>query len=1062
MSYRASSFTVIIVFALLILCGLPLVYLLDIKLNPEARSSSLTIRFAWNGAEPRVIEQEATAVLEALTACVQGIKKISSKSGRGAGVVNVTLDKNADFDAIRFELSTLIRQAWSEMPQGTGYPVITVNRPDDESTRPLLSYTLNAPASPAAVQKYADLNFKPALASVRGIYVVEVYGASPMEWIITYDIMKMNPAGITPGDITSAVTSVLQRVEAGTASLTDGGGVIQLVIRSRFYDGNSLLQLPVKKTEGRIVRLGDIASITHQEEERQSIYRINGLNTINILVYAAKGKNNLTVAGEVKSVIATLESSLPTGYKLLLTDDSTKFIFGELLNIGLRTLFTFVILLLFVLIVTRRLKYVLLIMMMLIGNLSIAVIFYYLFRLEIHLYALAGVTVSLGLMTDNIIIMTDHLRTRGNRKAFLAILAGTLATVSSLIIVFFLGEEIKANLVDFAMVVIINQSVSLLTALFVIPALMSRLKLDRVSLPPPTPSARRRRRRMVRWTSFYKMMVTGIRRRRGWAIAVLILGFGLPLYLLPDSLEGEKPWHRIYNATFGNRFYADKVKPVVGRVTGGALRLFTEKVYEGSYFGMPQETYLNITASMQRGTTLKQADETVARMEQYLLQFSEISTFRTEMTSREASITVYFKKEHQRSSFPYILKSDVIGKAVEIGGAYWNVMGFGDPFSNTVYEGTGRYYIQILGYNYDKLYTLAEELKSRLMLQPRNTEVFIVAEPTWRKPDNIAFTVKIDKERVLASGLKLAAVTGELRDRSLYQPAFAVLRTPDGAENLRLRQSAENEEDIWTVSRSPAMLDSLFYRLLPVSSIVMEATTPVISKTDQQYVLYLQFDYIGSEKTARRHINENVTSFQQQLPLGYLVTAGPSQFYWWQQQDKSHYWLLGLIVIIIFFICAILFESLLQPFAVILTIPVAYIGIFLTFCLFKINFDQGGFAALIMLSGITVNAAIYILNDYNILRHSRKNGTQHDLSLYLKAFTNKIIPILLTVASTVLGFIPFLIGEKQPFWFALAAGTIGGLIFSLLGIVFFLPLFIGMGPLQRGTRNEQVQKRHNL
>ncbi len=1020
----------------------------------------MTIRFTWSGAEPRVIEQEATAVLEALAARVQGIKTISSKSGRGAGVVNVTLDKSADLDAIRFELSTLIRQAWSEMPQGASYPVISVNRPDDESIRPLLTYTLNAPASPTAVQKYADLNFKPALAYVDGIYAVEIYGASPMEWIISYDIMKMKPAGITPGDIISSVTSALQRVEPGTASLTDGGGVIPLVIRSRYYDGNSLLQVPLKMAGGRIVRLGDIASINHHEEERQNIYRINGLNTINLLVYAAKGENNLVVAREIKTVISGLKVSLPTGYKLLLTDDSTKFIYGELYNIGLRTLFTFVILLLFVLIVTHRLKFVLLIMVMLLGNLSIAVIFYYLFRLEIHLYALAGVTVSLGLMTDNIIIMSDHMRTRGNRKAFLAILAGTLATVSSLIIVFFLGEEIKANLADFAMVVIINQSVSLLTALFVIPALMSRLKLDKLSLPSQSLSSRRRQRRIVRWSGFYGRMVTGIWRHRAWAIVALILGFGLPLYLLPDNLDGKKPWHRIYNATFGNRFYADKVKPVVGRVTGGALRLFTEKVYEGSYFGMPQETYLNINASMQRGTTLEQAEETVARMEKYLLRFNEISTFRTEMTSREASITVYFKKEYQHGSFPYILKSDVVSKAVEIGGAYWNVMGFGDPFSNTVYEGTGRYYIRMLGYNYDKLYTLAEELKSRLMLQPRNKEVYIVAEPTWRKPDNVEVKVMIDREKVLVSGLPMAAVTGELRNRSLYQPSFAVLRTPDGAENIRLRQSAEKEEDIWTISRSPAISDSLFYRLLSVSSMVTETTTPVISKANQQYVLYLQFDFIGSEKTAQRHINENIASFQKQLPLGYLVTAGPSQFYWWWQQEKSHYWLLGIIIVIIFFICAILFESLLQPFAVILIIPVAYIGIFLTFYIFKLNFDQGGFAALVILSGITVNAAIYILNDYNILRRSRKCGTQHYLSLYLKAFNYKIIPILLTVASTVLGFIPFLIGEKQPFWFALAAGTVGGLIFSLLGIVFFLPLFIGMGHEGSNTNNEQ--ERQNL
>jgi multidrug efflux pump subunit AcrB len=234
------------------------------------------------------------------------------------------------------------------------------------------------------------------------------------------------------------------------------------------------------------------------------------------------------------------------------------------------------------------------------------------------------------------------------------------------------------------------------------------------------------------------------------------------------------------------------------------------------------------------------------------------------------------------------------------------------------------------------------------------------------------------------------------------------------------------------------------YKFNDFSTIEKETTSPVISKTNQQYQVYLQFDYIGSDKFARNYINEKVDNFKPLVPIGYAVSSGNTGIYWWGKQDKNQYWLLLLIVVMIFFICTVLFESLLQPFAVILTIPVGYIGIILTFYLFGLNFDQGGFAALVMLSGITVNAAIYILNDYNNLRRQNKERNLLDIKLYFKAFNYKIIPILLTVVSTVLGFVPFLNGEKQPFWFALAVGSIGGLLFSLLGIVFYLPLFLGI------------------
>ncbi|MGM9755959.1 MAG: efflux RND transporter permease subunit, partial [Parabacteroides sp.] len=163
--------------------------------------------------------------------------------------------------------------------------------------------------------------------------------------------------------------------------------------------------------------------------------------------------------------------------------------------------------------------------------------------------------------------------------------------------------------------------------------------------------------------------------------------------------------------------------------------------------------------------------------------------------------------------------------------------------------------------------------------------------------------------------------------------------------------------------------------------------------------------------------------------------------YWsWTESDNSQYLLLGLIIVIIFFTTSILFNSLKQPLAVIFVIPISYIGVFLTFYLFRLNFDQGGFASFVLLCGITVNASIYILNEYNQLR--RRFPMLTPLRAYLKAWNAKITPILLTILSTILGFVPFLLGtEKEAFWFPLAAGTIGGLILSLLGIFVYLPLF---------------------
>lgn len=110
-------------------------------------------------------------------------------------------------------------------------------------------------------------------------------------------------------------------------------------------------------------------------------------------------------------------------------------------------------------------------------------------------------------------------------------------------------------------------------------------------------------------------------------------------------------------------------------------------------------------------------------------------------------------------------------------------------------------------------------------------------------------------------------------------------------------------------------------------------------------------------------------------------------------------------------------------------------------------FDQGGFAALVMLSGLVVNAGIYLVYEMR-LQQKRRCGS------YIRAFNHKIVPIQLTVISTVLGLIPFLLdGPSEVFWFAFACGTISGLVYSLAVIFFLLPIFM---PLPESFRRVQV------
>jgi multidrug efflux pump subunit AcrB len=210
-----------------------------------------------------------------------------------------------------------------------------------------------------------------------------------------------------------------------------------------------------------------------------------------------------------------------------------------------------------------------------------------------------------------------------------------------------------------------------------------------------------------------------------------------------------------------------------------------------------------------------------------------------------------------------------------------------------------------------------------------------------------------------------------------------------------------------------------------------------LHKEDQQYLRLITFDYLGSARFGSRHLNNCLDTLRAELPLGFTATR-PT----FSRDKVAVEWtrLTGLAVVLIFFICALLFESLSQALAIVLLIPFSFIGVFLTFYWFDIRLDQGGYTSFLLVTGLSVNGIILIVNAYNGLRKSAPelSGSQR----YARAFASKFRPIFLTIVSTAAGLIPFLIGsEREVFWHGLAAGTIGGLTFSLLLLSVVCPLF---------------------
>ncbi len=961
---------------------------LNVQYNPTAAGRGIDVSYSYPDASAQVVEAEVTSVLEGMLSSLGGVTDVSSQSRKGSGSVSVTFRKGTDMEAARFEVASAVRNVYPSLPSGVTYPSVRLSSGGGGKTS--ISYILKGPVPSQEIEKYAREHILPQLAALNDVDGVVLSGATPFHWVITFDAEKASSSGITADDIADAFRNAFSDNVLGMVETGEG----TLAVRLAGEAGDDFGAIPVKRVGSEVFYLRDIASWRYEESLPKSYFRVNGLNTITVAVSTAESANLLSAVTSVKDEMARLQDTFPAEITASVAYDSSDYVRGELRKIYMRTALCVVILLLLVFITSRSWRYLFIITATLAVNILSALAIYALAGLQIHIYTLAGITVSLGLIIDMSIVMADHFGHRKDRKVFPALLSATATTVGALLCVLLLPESERANLTDFIWVIVINLSLSLVVAYLFIPSLMSLLPVREAS---GTSSLRRRRRCVKRSRLYGRYIAWGIRFR--WAlIIVFVAAFALP-------------FSRFYKAMDRSIFYRQ-----------------------------PERRQLYINAGMLEGCTVGQLNEVVKSMENYLAGFDEIETFTTNVYSYDnARIVVEFKPDYERTAFPLQLKSQVTAMAINFGGANWSVYGIDqNSFNNNIVSSYKACHIYLTGYNYEQLLGYADHLVEYLSSNRRVSEPEIWSG-SWGRP-SMEFNMDYDFGAMTAAGVNPYRYYGELSSK-LYDRSIGSVVSGGEVTEVVLRSSETDSYDLWHVLNSPMEVDSLKMTLSSVGSIVKKRSGIDIRKSNQSYRLDVCFDFIGSFELQKRCIKDAVEHMNGKvLPLGFK--AENPQGGWYEQHKERYAWLIFLIVAVIFVLLSISLESVKLPLAIIFMIPISFIGLFLVFGLSSFSFDQGGFAAFVMLCGIVVNAGIYLLTAYQRLGGPSAPDKSRRIRLYVKAFNDKVVPIFLTVISTILGLLPFLSdGPEEVFWFDFAVGTIGGMVFSIIALVFYLPVF---------------------
>ena len=982
---KIPPFTVLLLMAVLAVAGIAGMPLLNVQYAPAPSDRSITVSYSWSDASERIMEAEVTSRLEGVLTGIRNCSSVSSVSDRGSGSVTLKFQKGTDMAAARFEVASRIRNVYASLPDGVSYPSISLGTRGTGS-RTALTYVFKSSLPSLEIERYVTGHVTVPLSSVDGVDRVSFWGATPFELEIIFDTDAAESCGITADMVSSAFRSWFSVDMLGMADF--GAGTMSVKLACRTSD--DIGDIPVGNMDGRIVHLRDIASWRHKESVPSSYFRMNGLNTVMLSVETAPETNFLTTVSAVKRKMAELRQSFPKEITASVSYDSTEYISSELDKIYFRTLLCLLILLVFVYLTNRSLKYLFVISTTLAVNIFVAVLFYNIFALPVHIYTLAGITVSLGIIIDSSIMMADHYSYYRNRAVFSGLLGATATTIGALCIILLLPEKDKANLEDFSKVIMINLSVSLLTAWFFVPSLLDRFPVRRNDWLRPV----RSRRRIIGWNRFYEAYIRrGLRFR--WA------------YLLALA------------AVFGVTFW-----------------MFWKVLDRSDYYREPGRDILYVQAGMPEGCSVAQLNDVVRSMENYLSLFDEIETFITRIYSYDdATIEISFKPEYENTYFPAELKSKVTGMASNFGGATWRVWGVNDSyFNNDVVSEYKSNRITLKGYSYDELQVYADTLMN-ILRQNRRVSAPEMMTGIWNVARN-EFDLEYDFAMMTAIGVDPYDYYSRLRS-ILYTTDLGYVPASDGMVRAVMKSSMTDSFDLWHVLNAQVEVDSVKVKLSEMGSVEKRRTGFPIRRYNQSYEITVGFDFIGSYELSKKYIDNTVRYFNEELlPVGYKASS-PSYGGWGEKERWKYAWLLLLVAAVIYVMCSMTFESLKYPLAVILLIPVSFIGVFLVFGLSDFTFDQGGFAALVMLSGIVVNAGIYLVN-------AMKNDCsgRDDVRKFVKAFNHKIKPIMLTVISTVLGLIPFLFdGPDEVFWFDFAVGTMGGMAFSIVALLVYFPIF---------------------
>jgi HAE1 family hydrophobic/amphiphilic exporter-1 len=989
---------------------------IPIELLPDTDLPQLHVTARWRGASPEAMEAFVTAPLEAAVQQVRGVEKITSVSSEqwGLAQANVTVEftRGTDMDFVRLDLSERLAAIDEDLPAEVPAPLIEPYVPDEfrQQQRAFLQYTLTGPYTLEALRAHVDDDVVPDLLQVDGVAGVDVSGGRERLVEISLDEHKVNALGLDPWRVWQKIQELEYVSEAGVVN--EGGLLRTIAIRHRTESADQIRQAPLLIDRDRLVRVVDVATVHDTYEDPQSYYRIDGQPAVAFEVHKEVGVNTVALADRVKARIAQLEPVHPSGVRLILDEDESEAIKAQLTDLRFRALIAAGMIFLVLLFFLRSFRSAGIVFATIAFSILIALNLIYFGGLTLNVLTLMGLAMGFGLIVDNAIVVLENIYRKvheggrpddgdaveaaaaGARQVVLPILAATLTTIIVFIPFVYLQGELRVYYVPLAIVVGMSLLASLFVAFTFIPALAAKL--------------------------------FGTRGSSGWIVGER--ASRPPIYV------------RVYSALLGVTLRFPIVTVLVALAAlGGSWHLFDKYVTRGVLWRSwwSQQTYIDVIINLPRGAELERTDELARYFETKLRQTPEVERFVSRVQPQFARITATFPDSLENTWIPVAIKEQMVAYSNLFGGAEVRVYGYGPSF----YGGGGgapNYSIKILGFNYETVRDIAEDLGRRLKRFSRIQDVDVNSAGGWFTRDKASeFVLRLDRGRLGMHGLTAQDVVNQVVAAVAGQVQRGNIRV--SGEEVRFDVKIEGNEDVDVQALQELLLmtpSGQGVRLDGVATLGERDVLTRIVREDQQYQRYVSYEFRGPTKLGDRTRDAVIAATR--LPEGYAI-EGEQEWDWSSEEQEQLLLVLVVSLVLIYMVTAALFESIRQPFCVLFAVPMALVGVFLAFFFSKASFTREAYIGVIMMGGIVVNNSILLVDHINHLR--RVAGIPFTAAI-VRGTLERVRPILMTSATTILGLLPLVLFSEyadENIWNALAYALIGGLASSTLFVLTVTP-----------------------